>query len=105
MKLLEYFRESPETRERKRRQAIHQNSRQSEAFILSVEDTTLYYTYSAAGVQYESSQDVSDLLDRLPVPPERAMGVALVKYAHNNPGNSILVCEQWCGVRAPQQVE
>ena len=100
-----FSRETPEARERKRRQTIHQHGRQGEAFILGADATTLYYSYSAAGVLYESSQDVSERLDRLPVEPERAMGVALVKYEVNNPANSILVCEEWCGVRAPQQVE
>jgi hypothetical protein len=53
------------------------------------------------GVQYTASQDVESLRERLPSDPERLIGVANLKYASNNPANSILICEEWSGLRAP----
>ena len=61
----------------------------------------LYYSYCIRGVQYTASQDITALRERLPAEPERLIGVASLKYASNNPANSILVCEEWSGIRAP----
>jgi len=63
----------------------------------------LYYSYCIRGVQYEASQDITTLRDYLPSEPERLIGVATLKYATNNPANSILICEEWSGVRPPAQ--
>src|SRR5260370_15529701 len=92
---------SPEKRERKRRLYVHQNGRLGDALITEANETTLYYSYSVRGVHYAASQDVAALLDRLPVEPERLIGVANLKYSPKNPANSILVCEDLSGVRAP----
>lgn len=99
------FFDNAEKRERKRRQFLEQHGRLGEALITDVNETMLHYSYIFRGVQYEASQDVAGLLDRLPAPPERLAGMAHVKYALNNPANSMLVSEGWCGVRAPQRVE
>jgi hypothetical protein len=99
------FLEKPEKRERRRREFLEQRGRGAEAYITDVSETTLYYSYTVGGVLYEASQDVALLLDKLPAPPERLAGVAHVKYAQNNPASSILVSENWCGVRASQRVE
>ena len=54
-------------------------------------------------MQYTASQDIGTLRDRLPAEPERLIGVASLKYSPNNPANSILICEDWSGLRAPSQ--
>jgi hypothetical protein len=105
MKLQFRFFENAEKRERRRRLAIHERGRLGEAYITGFDESMLFYSYSAGGVQYETSQDISSLRDRLPAGPDRLLGVAHMKYMLNNPGNSILLCEEWCGLRAPQQVE
>ena len=95
-----WFENAPK-KERRRRLSIHQQGRLGEAFITGFEEALLFYSYSIGGVQYESSQDISAIRDRLPAEPERLLGVAKMKYMMNNPANSILLCEEWSGLRKP----
>jgi len=94
-------RRSPEKRERHRRLDIHRHGRLSEALVteVSASDALVYYTYSVQGVQYSASQDVAALRDKLPENLGRLVGSANLKYSVKNPANSILVCEEWSGVR------
>ena len=88
-------------RERKRRLHLHQRGRLGDAIITEANESIIYYSYSVRGVQYTASQDVGSLREHLPSDPERLIGVAGLKYATNNPANSILICEEWSGLRAP----
>ncbi len=90
---------TPEKRERKRRLTVHRQGRLGDALITEATSDTLYYSYSIRGVQYTASQDITALRERLPVEPERLIGVASLKYSPKNPANSILVCEEWSGIR------
>jgi hypothetical protein len=90
---------TPEKRERQRRLAVNAEGRLGDALITEVADHTLYYTYSVRGVQYAASQDASTLRDRLPADPERLIGRTGMKYLTKNPANSILLCEDWSGLR------
>lgn len=90
---------TPEKRERKRRLLVHRAGRLGDALITESSGDTLYYTYSVRGVQYTASQDISTLRDHLPAEPERLIGHVSLKYATNNPANSILICEEWSGIR------
>lgn len=90
---------TPEKKERKRRLAVNINGRLGDALISEASDNTLYYSYSIHGVRYTTSQDVSTLRDFLPADPGRLVGVANLKYTVRNPANSILVCEDWSGLR------
>jgi len=92
---------TPEKRERQRRLLLHQRGRIGDALILEVTQDAFYYTYSVGGVQYEASQDISALRDRLPAEPERLIGWSGMKYSSNNPANSMLICEEWSGLRGP----
>ena len=92
---------TPEKRERQRRLAVHHSGRIGDARINEVTGDALYYSYSVGGVQYEASQDIAPLRDRLPAEPERLIGWSGMKYMHNNPANSILICEEWSGLRGP----
>lgn len=94
------FRRSPQERERRRRLAVHRKGRLGDAIIADVEDANLYYTYSVRGVSYTAAQDISNLREYLPAEPERLVGHAHLKYLSKNPANSILVCEEWCGLRS-----
>ena len=96
---------TPEKRERKRRLNVHRQGRLGDAMISEATESTLYYFYTVRGVQYTASQDVSTLRDYLPADPLRLIGVSGLKYSSKNPANSILVCEEWSGLRAPVQVE
>jgi hypothetical protein len=91
---------TPEKREQTRRLAVNKMGRLGDAMITEASDTALYYTYSVRGVQYEASQDITLLRDRLPVEPDRLIGgLASLKYTPKNPANSILICEEWSGLR------
>jgi hypothetical protein len=92
---------SPEKRERRRRLFVHQNGRLGDALITEASEALLYYNYSIHGVEYSASQDISALRDRLPAEPGRLVGLANLKYAPKNPANSILICEEWSGLRVP----
>ena len=94
---------NPEKRERGRRLELHQRGRLGDALILEATESMLYYSYSVRGVQYQASQDISGLRDRLPEQPERLIGPASLKYSPRNPANSILICEEWSGLRAPSR--
>jgi hypothetical protein len=90
---------SPEKREQRRRLDLHVHGRLGDALLTECHEDTLYYTYDVRGVHYTASQDISSLRDQLPDAPERLGGMVNMKYAAQNPANSILVCEEWSGLR------
>lgn len=92
---------TPEKREKRRRLHLQETGRLGEALVDDVGENLLYYSYSIRGVQYTASQDVSALRGQLPDDLSRLIGAAGMKYATNNPGNSILLCEAWSGLRPP----
>jgi hypothetical protein len=94
---------NPEKRERKRRLDLHRHGRLGDALILEATDALLYYSYSVRGVQYEASQDLNGLRHLLPIEPERLIGPASLKYSSKNPANSMLICEEWSGLRVPSR--
>ena len=97
------MRGDPEKRERERRLRVHRDGRLGDAMITEATEDALYYTYSVRGVQYTASQEITALRDRLPAEPDRLIGLASLKYSPNNPANSILICEEWSGLRVPSQ--
>jgi hypothetical protein len=92
---------TPEKRETRRRLRLHATGRLGDALVDEVGENLLYYRYSLRGVQYAASQDVTALRDRLPDDLSRLIGASGMKYDSNNPGNSILLCEEWSGLRIP----
>jgi hypothetical protein len=50
-------------------------------------------------VDYSACQDVSALTDRIGQDPASMIGSVYVKYHAKNPYNSIVVCEEWSGLR------
>jgi len=100
---MQMMKASPEKRERKRRLELHRHGRLGDALIAEATDALLYYSYSVRGVQYEASQDITALRHLLPAEPERLIGPASLKYSSKNPANSILICEEWSGLRAPSR--
>ena len=100
---LRLMQSNPEKRERKRRLELHRHGRLGDALITEATEAMLYYSYSVRGVQYEASQDLNGLRHLLPAEPERLIGPASLKYSSKNPANSILICEEWSGLRAPSR--
>ncbi len=56
------------------------------------------YSYSIAGITYETAQDVTGLEERLCLERLAAGQPASVKYDPANPSNSILVADDWSGL-------
>ena len=99
------FRSTPGERERKRRLTLHNEGRLADANITDITDTAVFYAYTVRGVEYSASQDITSLGARLPEDPTRLLGPAMLKYDPVNPANSIVVCEEWSGLRLHRGVE
>ncbi len=96
-------RRNPRERERRRRLAVNRYGRMGDGIITDCQEDALYYNYSLRGVEYATAQDVSTLREFLPEDPALLVGPVTLKYSSNNPANSILLCEEWSGLRRPAQ--
>jgi hypothetical protein len=92
-------RPAPDEIERRRRQAIHNKGKLGDGEIVDFDGAAIVYEYQVAGVGYTTSQDVSTLAASLPAERMSMIGPASVKYDPKNPANSIILCEQWSGLR------
>jgi hypothetical protein len=120
--------EDPEDEERRRRSQLNQVGRIVEGLVVELvesqgsapaaPETALFsrskaapagnagsslrrlvrYSYSIAGVTYETAQDVTGLEERLCLERLAAGQPASVKYDPSNPSNSILVADDWSGI-------
>ena len=62
--------------------------------------TMLLYRYRIGGVDYECTQDVTEMQNVVDVTAVRAGFPCSVRYQPGNPQNSIVVSERWSGLRA-----
>ena len=94
--------------ERARRHFLTQSGRILDGMLLDVcevpaEDgrtlTMLLYSYRIAGVDYESSQDVTDMREIVDPAQVRAGFPCSIRYQPGSPQNSIVVAEEWSGLR------
>jgi hypothetical protein len=110
-----YFRKrpTPEELEHERRQFLVQSGRILDAMLLDIcevpiEDgrklTMLLYSYHLAGVDYECSQDITLIQNVLDLAQIRAGFPCSVRYQPGNPHNSIVVAEDWSGIRTGLRV-
>ena len=97
--ILHNRRRSPAELERKRRRGVGARGRMAGATVVDLCEDELFYSYTVGGAHYTASQDISALRDRLPAGPHSLLGPATVKYDPANPANSILISEDWSGVR------
>jgi hypothetical protein len=61
--------------------------------------TMLLYSYRIGGVNYESSQDITLMSDVIDAAQVRAGFPCSARYQPGNPHNSIVVAEEWSGLR------
>jgi hypothetical protein len=105
------FRKHPtaEELERARRMFLARSGRLVDGMLLDVcevkaEDgrtlTMLLYSYRIGGVDYESSQDITDMSGVVDALQVRAGFPCSARYQPGNPHNSIVVAEEWSGLRA-----
>jgi len=90
---------TPEERERSRRRWLVLRGKMGDATLVEIRDDLLFYSYAVRGVEYTASQDIAHLAQRLPADLS-ASGAIGVKYDPRNPANSIVIAEEWTGLRA-----
>ncbi len=102
-------RKTPEQLEQERRLRISEIGRITDGAVIDVNEMQLndareiqllVYRYDVAGVSYEASQDVTALRHRVDLHSCRAGLMTSIKYDPTNPGNSIVIAENWNGLRS-----
>jgi hypothetical protein len=102
-------RPTAEELERMRRGFLVQSGRLVDGMLLDICDieaedgrtlTMLLYNYRIAGVDYECSQDITDMGEVVDAAQVRAGFPCSVRYQPGNAQNSIVVAEEWTGLRA-----
>ena len=102
-------RPTPEELERARRKFLVQSGRIVDGMLLDICDvdgeggrnlSMLLFNYRIGGVDYECSQDITDMGAILDAAHVRAGFPCSVRYQPGNPQNSIVVAEEWSGLRA-----
>jgi hypothetical protein len=101
-------RPTPAEIERARRTFLVQSGRLLDGMLLDTyelegEDgrtlTLLLFNYRIGGVDYECSQDITDMQDVVKPESVRIGFPCSVRYQPGNPQNSIVVAETWTGLR------
>jgi hypothetical protein len=97
--------------ERQRRQHLVKEGRIIDGTILDISEVDagqsgraggmqlILYKYEIAGVVYECSQDVTNLKDYVNIHECRLSFPCSVRYDPHRPANSIIVAENWSGLR------
>jgi hypothetical protein len=108
-------RATPEEMERARRLLLARSGRLVDGMLLDICEveapaksknerdrtlTMLVYSYRIGGVEYESSQDITDMRGVVDAAEVRAGFPCSARYQPGNPQNSIVVAEEWTGLRA-----
>ena len=102
-------RPTPDEIERARRALLAHSGRLVDGMLLDIceydaEDgrtlTMLVFNYRIGGVDYECSQDITAMLDIVDPANVRAGYPCTVRYLQRNPQNSIVVAEEWSGLRS-----
>jgi len=101
-------RKTPDQIEHERRMHISEIGRITDGTVIDVNEMQthtagelqmLIYHYDVAGVSYDASQDVSALRHLVDLHSCRSGLMTSIKYDPSNPGNSIVIAENWSGLR------
>jgi hypothetical protein len=91
---------SPDEIERRRRLMLLAKGKMGDASLLDFRENLLVYSYAVRGVEYTASQDISKLRPFLPDDVASLAGHVSVRYDARNPANSIVLAEEWSGLRS-----
>ena len=91
--------------ERRRRMGLNSRGKMGDATLLEFREHAVFYSYGVGGVEYMASQDLADLQSHLPGDVWSTVGPACIKYDPRNPANSIVICEEWSGLRTAPRVQ
>lgn len=101
-------RPTAEELERLRRQFLVRSGRLVDGMLLDIFEveatdgrtlTMLLFSYRIGGVDYECSQDITNMANVLDPAQVRAGFPCTARYQPGNPHNSIVVAEEWSGLR------
>ena len=62
----------------------------------------LLFQYRIGGVDYQCSQDITELAELIDLTEVRSGFPCSIRYQQGNPQNSIVVAERWSGLRGSQ---
>ena len=102
-------RPTEEELERTRRGFLVQSGRLVDGMLLDITEkegkygrthTLLIFSYRISGVDYECSQDITSIRSRVNEAEVRIGYPCTVRYQPGNPQNSIVIAENWSGLRA-----
>jgi len=85
--------------EKRRRLEVCRIGRVADGLVTDLHGETIDYVYTVRGMEYTSMQDLSHIRHLLPEGDQRLLGYVSVKYISENPANSIVVGEEWSGLR------
>jgi len=85
--------------EKRRRLDVCRTGRVADGLVTDLHGETIDYVYTVRGIEYSSMQDLSHIRHLLPEGDQRLLGYVSVKYISENPANSIVVGEEWSGLR------
>jgi hypothetical protein len=106
-------RPTPEELERARRQFLARTGRLVDGMLLDICEvegkdgrflSLLLYSYRIGGVEYESSQDITAMRSVVDAEQVQAGFPCSVRYQPGNHPNSIVVAEEWSGLRTGMPV-
>jgi len=100
-------RKTPEQLERERRLRLSTHGRIIDGTVIDAQEVTnehgpvqlLIYRYDVSGVSYEASQDITYLRQYVDIHTCKIGLPSSVKYDPQNPGDSIVISEEWSGLR------
>jgi len=98
---------SPEEVERLRRLDVNRRGRITTGKVLDLIESgenaapsrVILYKYEVRGVTYEAAQDITLLPGIAPSGHYPAGQTASIKFDPQQPTNSIVACEEWCGIK------
>ncbi len=85
--------------ERQRRSTVYRHGRIVDGLVTDIDGDTIHFAYSVNGADYRATQNVSSLREKMPAETHRSIGPATLRYMVRNPANSIVICEEWSGLR------
>ena len=106
--ILRRRRKTPEQMERERRLRISAYGRITDGTVIDAQEVSgagpdavqlLIFQYDVSGVSYEASQDITHLRQFVDIHTCKVGVPTSVKYNPQNPGDSIVISEQWTGLR------
>ena len=89
---------TPEERERRRCAHLVAMGKITDAMLVEIRENLVFYSYLVRGVEYTASQDLARFTGEAAVDFSGVSALS-VKYDPRNPANSIVVAEEWSGLR------